>query len=106
VDALLNNPSVLVWRLGRDSGGGKLSFRETAIALWSNAARSASAAGFDDELSEITDDTVIADVRYYYKVELWTRDDQDERMLFAGTMPTFCATTARWTFAGRQLMSS
>jgi hypothetical protein len=31
----------------------------------------------DDELSEVTDDPVIADVRYYYKVELWTRDDQD-----------------------------
>jgi hypothetical protein len=28
----------------------------------------------DDELSEVTDDPVIVDVRYYYKVELWTRD--------------------------------
>jgi hypothetical protein len=31
------------------------------------------------------DDPVIADVRHFYKVELWTRDDRVERMLFAGT---------------------
>jgi hypothetical protein len=34
---------------------------------------------------ETTDDPVIADVRHFYKVELWTRDDRVERMLFAGT---------------------
>jgi hypothetical protein len=34
---------------------------------------------------ETTDDPVIADKRNFYKVELWTRDDQIERMLFAGT---------------------
>jgi hypothetical protein len=34
---------------------------------------------------ETTDDSVIADIRNFYKVELWTRDDRIERMLFAGT---------------------
>jgi hypothetical protein len=34
---------------------------------------------------ETTDDPVIADKRNFYKVELWTRGDQIERMLFAGT---------------------
>lgn len=34
---------------------------------------------------ETTADPVIADIRNFYKVELWTRDDQIERMLFAGT---------------------
>ncbi len=34
---------------------------------------------------ETTDDLVIADTRKFYKVELWTRDDRIERMLFAGT---------------------
>jgi hypothetical protein len=34
---------------------------------------------------ETTDDSVIADIRNFYKVELWTRDDRVERMLFAGT---------------------
>jgi hypothetical protein len=33
----------------------------------------------------MTDDPVVADVRNFYKVELWTRDDCIERMLFAGT---------------------
>jgi hypothetical protein len=32
-------------------------------------------------------DSVIADVRNFYKVELWTRDDRIERMLFAGDEP-------------------
>jgi hypothetical protein len=27
----------------------------------------------------------IVDTRHFYKVELWTRDDRIERMLFAGT---------------------
>lgn len=34
---------------------------------------------------ETTDDPVLADRRNFYKVELWTRDDFIERMLFAGT---------------------
>jgi hypothetical protein len=34
---------------------------------------------------ETTDDPVVADTRNFYKVELWTHDDQIERMLFAGT---------------------
>jgi hypothetical protein len=34
---------------------------------------------------ETTDVSAIADVRNFYKVELWTRDDRIERMLFAGT---------------------
>ncbi len=34
---------------------------------------------------ETTDDSVIADIRNFYKVELWMRDDRIERMLFAGT---------------------
>jgi hypothetical protein len=34
---------------------------------------------------ETTDDPVIADNRNFYKVELWTRSDVIERMLFAGT---------------------
>jgi hypothetical protein len=34
---------------------------------------------------ETTDDSVIADIRNFYKVELWTRDDRIQRMLFAGT---------------------
>jgi hypothetical protein len=34
---------------------------------------------------ETTDDPVIADIRNFYKVELWTRDDRIERTLFAGT---------------------
>jgi hypothetical protein len=34
---------------------------------------------------EITDDPVVADVRNFYKVELWTGDDFIERLLFAGT---------------------
>jgi hypothetical protein len=34
---------------------------------------------------ETTDDPVVADGRNFYKVELWTHDDQIERMLFAGT---------------------
>ena len=33
---------------------------------------------------EITDNPVTADIRNFYKVELWTRDDFIERMLFAG----------------------
>jgi hypothetical protein len=32
-----------------------------------------------------TTDPVVADLNNYYKVELWTRDDFVERMLFAGT---------------------
>jgi hypothetical protein len=35
--------------------------------------------------AEMTDDPVIAVTRNFYKVELWTRGDQIERMLFAGT---------------------
>jgi hypothetical protein len=34
---------------------------------------------------ETTDDSVKANVRNFYKVELWTRDDFIERLLFAGT---------------------
>jgi hypothetical protein len=34
---------------------------------------------------ETTADPAIADIRNFYKVELWTRDDRIERMLFAGT---------------------
>jgi hypothetical protein len=34
---------------------------------------------------ETTADPVIADIRNFYKVELWTRDYRVERMLFAGT---------------------
>ena len=34
---------------------------------------------------ETTDDPVIADVRNFYKIELWTRDERLERLLFAGT---------------------
>jgi hypothetical protein len=34
---------------------------------------------------ETTDDSVVADIRNFYKVELWTRDDRIQRMLFAGT---------------------
>jgi hypothetical protein len=34
---------------------------------------------------ETTSDPVVADVRNFYEVELWTRDDFIERMLFAGT---------------------
>lgn len=36
-------------------------------------------------LEETTDDPVAADIRNFYKVELWTQDDCIERMLFAGT---------------------
>jgi hypothetical protein len=36
---------------------------------------------------ETIDDPVLADVRNFYKVELWTNDDRIERMLFAGTSP-------------------
>jgi hypothetical protein len=31
-----------------------------------------------------TADPIVADIRNYYKVELWTRDDYIECMLFAG----------------------
>jgi hypothetical protein len=34
---------------------------------------------------ETTDDAVLANRRNFYKVELWTRDDQIERILFAET---------------------
>lgn len=35
--------------------------------------------------AETTDDSVIADVPNFYKVEMRTRDDFIEQMLFAGT---------------------
>jgi hypothetical protein len=44
---------------------------------------------------DTTIDPVIADLRNFYKVELWTRDDFIERMLFAGTS----LDTAREVFA-------
>ena len=44
---------------------------------------------------ETTDDPVIADIRNFYKVELWTRDDRIERTLFAG----MCLDRARAVFA-------
>jgi hypothetical protein len=34
---------------------------------------------------DTTDNPVVADIRNYYKVELWTPNDFIERMLFAGT---------------------
>jgi hypothetical protein len=34
---------------------------------------------------ETTDDPVVADVRNFFKVELWTDDDRVERMLYAGS---------------------
>jgi hypothetical protein len=34
---------------------------------------------------ETTDDPVVADVRNFFKVELWTPDDRVERMLYAGS---------------------
>ncbi|MBO0715841.1 MAG: hypothetical protein J2P55_00700 [Rhizobiales bacterium] len=38
-----------------------------------------------DWSSEETDDPVVADDRYFFKVEQWTADDQHvERMLWAG----------------------
>jgi hypothetical protein len=37
------------------------------------------------DFSSTTDDPVVADERNFYKVELWTRDDHIECMLFAGT---------------------
>jgi hypothetical protein len=33
---------------------------------------------------DTTADPVVADIHNFYKVELWTRDDFIERMLFAG----------------------
>ena len=44
---------------------------------------------------DITDDPVIADIRNFYKVELWTRDDFIGCMLFAGRS----LDTARGVFA-------
>jgi len=44
---------------------------------------------------DTTTDPVVADLNNYYKVELWTRDDFIERMLFAGTS----LDTAREVFA-------
>jgi hypothetical protein len=34
---------------------------------------------------ETTDDPVVADVRNFFKVELWTAGDQIERLLYAGS---------------------
>jgi hypothetical protein len=36
-------------------------------------------------LEETTTDPVLADVRNFFKVELWTPDDRVERMLYAGS---------------------
>ena len=36
---------------------------------------------------ETTTDDYVADKRNFYKVELWTRDDRIEQMLFAETSP-------------------
>ena len=44
---------------------------------------------------DTTADPVVADIRNFYKVELWTRDDFIERMLFAGAS----LDTARDVFA-------
>jgi hypothetical protein len=38
----------------------------------------------EDMLEDVTADPVVADIRNFYKVELWTRDDYIECMLFAG----------------------
>jgi hypothetical protein len=38
-------------------------------------------------LEETTTDPVVADVRNFFKVELWTADDRVERMLYAGSNP-------------------
>jgi hypothetical protein len=39
----------------------------------------------DDPFHEETDDPLVADLRNFFKVKLWTRDDQQvERLLFAG----------------------
>ena len=44
---------------------------------------------------DTTADPVVADIRNYYKVELWTRDDFIESILFAGRS----LDTAREVFA-------
>ena len=37
------------------------------------------------EIDETTDDTLYADLRNFYKVELWSKDGQHiERLIFAG----------------------
>jgi hypothetical protein len=36
-------------------------------------------------LEETTTDPVVADIRNFFKVELWTADDRIERMLYAGS---------------------
>jgi hypothetical protein len=41
--------------------------------------------GYAGGRQEATEDPAITDIRNFYEVELWTRDDQTERMLFART---------------------
>jgi hypothetical protein len=38
-------------------------------------------------LEETTTDSVLADVRNFFKVELWTPDDCVKRLLYAGSNP-------------------
>jgi hypothetical protein len=45
---------------------------------------------------DTTSDPVIADIRNFYKVELWTPNDFIERMLFAGSsLDRACLPTMR-----------